>query len=108
MAELLPLGLQTEIEVDPTQGDRDRHGRLLHYVFLPNASNSAEVMIREGLGHRHTHRCCVAIRTSSRPPSETPARRHAGSGRPWPAAGVRLPDLEVALPRNRNARRHVG
>lgn len=56
MKELLPIGLRVEMEADPTQGDRDRYGRLLRYVFGPQGWNAAEVMIREGFGLEYTYR----------------------------------------------------
>lgn len=55
MKEFLPLGLRVELETDPTEGDRDRYGRLLR-VFLPNGWNAAEVMSRQGFGHEYTYR----------------------------------------------------
>lgn len=49
-------GKRVEIEADPSQGNQDRYGRLLRYVWLPNGRNFAEVMIREGYGHEYTYR----------------------------------------------------
>ncbi len=49
-------GKRVELEADPSQGNQDRYGRLLRYVFLPDERNFAEVMIREGYGHEYTYR----------------------------------------------------
>jgi micrococcal nuclease len=55
-AELLPVGAAVQLEADPTQGDRDRYGRLLWYIILPDGRNFAEVMIAEGYGFEFTYR----------------------------------------------------
>jgi micrococcal nuclease len=52
---LLPPGLPLELESDPTQGNRDKYGRLLRYVWLPDGRNVAEVMIAEGYGFEYTY-----------------------------------------------------
>jgi micrococcal nuclease len=44
------------LDPDPTQGDRDRYGRLLRYIMLPDGRNFAEVMIAEGYGFEFTYR----------------------------------------------------
>ncbi len=53
---LLPVGAAVQLETDPSQGDRDRYGRLLVYVFLLDGRNFAEVMIGEGYGFEYTFR----------------------------------------------------
>jgi micrococcal nuclease len=42
-------------ESDDTQDTRDRFGRLLGYLFLPNGNNFAEVMLRAGYGNEYTY-----------------------------------------------------
>jgi micrococcal nuclease len=54
--ELLLAGPQVLLEADPSQGDRDRYGRLLRYIILPDGRNFAEVMIGEGYGFEFTYR----------------------------------------------------
>jgi micrococcal nuclease len=49
-------GKKVRLERDPTQADRDKYGRLLRYVFLPDSTNVAQQMIREGYGHEYTYR----------------------------------------------------
>ncbi len=44
------------LEADPSQGEWDRYGRLLRYVWLPDGRNFAEVMIAEGFGFEFTYR----------------------------------------------------
>jgi micrococcal nuclease len=48
-------GKKVRLERDPTQADRDKYGRLLRYVFLPDGTNVAQQMIREGYGHEYTY-----------------------------------------------------
>lgn len=44
------------LESDPTQGDRDKYGRLLRYAFLPDRTNFGLFMISEGYAHEYTYR----------------------------------------------------
>jgi micrococcal nuclease len=53
-AQELLQGKVVELEMDPTQGDRDRFGRLLRYVILPDGRNFSQVMIEEGYGFEYT------------------------------------------------------
>lgn len=43
------------LEYDVQVGERDKYGRLLGYVFLPDGSNYAEGMIRDGYAHEYTY-----------------------------------------------------
>lgn len=43
------------LDADPTQGDRDKYGRLLRYVYDKNISIN-EKIIAEGYGHEYTYR----------------------------------------------------
>jgi micrococcal nuclease len=45
---LLPVGTRIRLQADPTQETRDRFGRLLAHVVLPNGRLFAEVMIEQG------------------------------------------------------------
>ncbi len=53
---LLPVGAAVQFEADPSQGERDRYGRLLRYIVLADGRNVAEVMIAEGYGFEYTYR----------------------------------------------------
>ncbi|MBI2421046.1 MAG: thermonuclease family protein [Candidatus Levybacteria bacterium] len=48
------LGKFVLLEADPTQGERDKYGRLLRYVFLED-DNFNEILIREGFAHEYTY-----------------------------------------------------
>ncbi len=52
----LLLGKRVRLESDPTQGDRDKYGRLLRYVFLPDGMLVNKTIITEGYGHEYTYR----------------------------------------------------
>lgn len=43
-------------ESDPTQGDRDKYGRLLRYVFLSDGTLVNQQIIALGYGHEYTYR----------------------------------------------------
>ena len=47
-------GKEVILEADPTQGERDKYGRLLRYVFLDEV-NFNELLIKEGYAHEYTY-----------------------------------------------------
>lgn len=49
-------GQKVKIETDPSQGTRDKYGRLLAYAFLPDGVLFNKIMIEEGYGHEYTYR----------------------------------------------------
>lgn len=55
-AKKLLEGKRVILETDASQGVRDRYGRPLAYVYLPNSSKLYnEYMIEQGLGHEYTY-----------------------------------------------------
>ena len=59
-AKQLLSGTSVRIETDPSQGELDKYGRLLAYVYAPTSSKPEgilvnEYMIREGYGHEYTY-----------------------------------------------------
>lgn len=46
---------QVRLVADPTQGDRDRYGRLLRYVKLADGSDVAQTLIAGGFGREYTY-----------------------------------------------------
>ena len=44
------------LESGPSQGDRDKYGRLLRYAFLPDGTNFGLFMISEGYAYEYTYR----------------------------------------------------
>ncbi len=43
------------LEPDPTQQDRDKYGRLLRYVFLPDGTLVNQLMITKGFAYEYTY-----------------------------------------------------
>lgn len=52
----LVAGKNVRIEQDPSQGERDKYGRLLLYIYLEDGTNVAYKMIADGFGHEYTYR----------------------------------------------------
>ena len=49
------LNRKVSLESDPTQGDTDKYGRLLRYVFLQDGTNFDKWLIDEGYGFEYTY-----------------------------------------------------
>lgn len=49
------LNKKIALEADPTQGDADKYGRLLRYVFLQDGTNFDKWLISEGYGFEYTY-----------------------------------------------------
>jgi micrococcal nuclease len=47
-------GKDVRLEADPTNSDRDKYGRLLRYVYLPNGTLVNAQLIREGYAFAYT------------------------------------------------------
>ncbi|MCA9361728.1 thermonuclease family protein [Candidatus Kaiserbacteria bacterium] len=54
-AKQLLTGQTVRFEGDSSQDTRDRYGRLLGYVFLPDGRNYGDVMIRSGYAYEYTY-----------------------------------------------------
>lgn len=54
-AKELLTGKRVRLETDPSQGERDKYGRLLAYVFLEDGTLFNQLMISEGYGHEYTY-----------------------------------------------------
>jgi endonuclease YncB( thermonuclease family) len=48
-------GQSVGLELDSSQGERDRFGRMLAYLWLPDGRNLGEVMIADGFAHEYTY-----------------------------------------------------
>lgn len=55
-AKKLLTGTNVRLESDPSQDAKDKYGRTLAYVFLPDGQNFELSMIREGYGHEYTYK----------------------------------------------------
>ncbi|MBI2448248.1 thermonuclease family protein [Candidatus Microgenomates bacterium] len=54
-AKALLSGKKVKLESDATQGDRDKYGRLLRYVYLENGTFFNKQMIGDGYAHEYTY-----------------------------------------------------
>lgn len=54
-AKRLLSGQQVRFESDLTQDDKDKYGRLLRYVFLPNNTDYGMEMIKQGYAYEYTY-----------------------------------------------------
>lgn len=46
---------KVSLEADPSQGDRDKYGRLLRYIILEDGTNFNKLMIAEGYAYEYTY-----------------------------------------------------
>jgi micrococcal nuclease len=86
--ELLPAGTVVTLETDPTQGERDRYGRLLAYVSLPDGRNFAGVLIAEGYAHEYTYRLPYAHQAAFREAQRQARESGLGLWSPDTCAGL--------------------
>lgn len=49
-------GAKVDLVKDETQGDMDKYGRLLRYVFLQDGNNFSKLMILNGYGYEYTYK----------------------------------------------------
>jgi endonuclease YncB( thermonuclease family) len=54
-AKALLLGQSVGLESDPSQGDLDKYGRTLRYVYLADGRSFNKLMIEEGYAHEYTY-----------------------------------------------------
>ena len=54
-AKSILTGQSVRIELDPTQGERDKYNRLLAYIFLEDGINFNKFMIVEGYAYEYTY-----------------------------------------------------
>ena len=54
-AKELLEGTQVRLEIDATQGNEDRYGRLLRYVFLSDGTHVNKQLISEGYAYEYTY-----------------------------------------------------
>lgn len=63
-AKSLLSSARVAIEQDASQGERDKYGRLLVYVFLEDGTNFNRYMIAEGYAHEYTYRVPYKYQTT--------------------------------------------
>ncbi len=92
-------GQSVEIETDPSQGSRDRYGRLLAYIWLPDGRNFGEVMIGDGYAHEYTFRRPYAYRDDFRAAQFAALSQQLGLWSPETCAGNTTQPADIAAGR---------
>ena len=54
-AKSILLGKKVHLEQEPTQGNTDKYGRLLRYVFLEDGNDFGLLMIKQGYAYEYTY-----------------------------------------------------
>lgn len=85
-AELLS-GRQVHLEADPTQGERDKYGRLLRYVWREDGLFFNEWMIRNGYAHEYTYATPYRYQADFRAAQRDAADHQRGLWSPATCAG---------------------
>jgi micrococcal nuclease len=62
LKNLLPSGITVKMEIDPTQGDKDKYGRLLRYVYSGDVFVNEEI-IQSGYGFEYTYKTPYQFQT---------------------------------------------
>lgn len=83
-AARLLTGASVYLELDPSQGDIDRYGRTLAYVWLEDGSMFNEVMIRDGFAIEYTYDDPYAYQAEFRDAQSAAQDQGAGL---WSACG---------------------
>lgn len=74
----LLLNKQIILEADLSQGDRDKYGRLLRYVFLNDGTLVNQKIIADGYGHEYTYRIPYKYQTEFKTAEQFARTREQG------------------------------
>ena len=91
-------GTSVRLVADPSQDDRDRYGRLLRYVFLPDGANVNADLVAAGYAYEYTYDNPYRYQELFR--ADERSARSGGTGL-WSAsgcAGQRLPQGQTPSP----------
>lgn len=55
-AKEILTGKSVKLEADQSQGERDKYGRLLRYIFLENGTDFNKMMVKEGFAKEYTYK----------------------------------------------------
>ena len=69
-AKSLLVGKRVRIEADPSQGERDKYGRLLVYAYLEDGTFFNGVMIEQGYAYEYTYDSAYAFQKEFRTAQE--------------------------------------
>ncbi|HTM68474.1 MAG TPA: thermonuclease family protein [Candidatus Binatia bacterium] len=71
-------GKTVRLTADPGQDDRDRYGRLVRYVALPDGTDVGLAMVRDGYAYEYTYRSAYARQAQYRAAQEEARREKRG------------------------------
>lgn len=96
-ARTLLTGKRVHLDADPTQGDRDRYGRLLRYAYREDGLFFNEWMIQQGYAHEYTYvtpyQFQQAFKAAEREAREAGRGLWAEDACPVPAPGAATPPI---------------
>jgi micrococcal nuclease len=75
------------LEADPSQGERDRYGRLLRYIWLPDGRLFNLEMIAQGYAHEYTYATPYKYQTPFKQAERTAREQNRGLWAPTTCAG---------------------
>lgn len=84
-------GKSVRLVADPGQDDRDRYGRIVRYVVLPDGTDAGLAMVRDGYAYEYTYRGPYSRQAQYRAAQDEARREKRGlwadgacTGRPLP------------------------
>jgi len=81
-------GQEVFLEADPSQGERDKYGRLLRYVILQDGTDLNLSLIADGYAHEYTYDDPYAYQADFKAAEEEARRAERGLWSPTTCAGV--------------------
>jgi micrococcal nuclease len=96
-AHALLDGQTVAVEADPSQGDADRYGRLLRYIWLPNGHLFNLEMVAQGYAFEYTYDVPYAYQATFRQAERDAREAQRGLWSPQACAGEHRP-AEEAVP----------
>lgn len=89
---------QVRLQADPSQGNLDKYGRLLRYVFLPDGTDVAQALIAGGYGREYTYDTAYLYRSSFLAAQSNAQAKKLGLWGQCTYASAFSPPLEGAAP----------
>ena len=111
-AKELLLGKKVRIESDPTQGERDKYGRLLVYVYREDGLFYEKYMIEHGYAHEYTYNIPYAYQSEFKSAEASARSAQLGLWAPetcnvTPPESSISEDVAPVLPRDPSCRANI-
>lgn len=87
MAKELLLGKKVRLEKDPSQGDRDKYGRTLAYIYLESGLFYNRYMIEQGYAYEYTYNTPYKYQTEFKQAQKTAEQNQVGLWSPSTCSG---------------------